>query len=295
MSTINKVPASAGAEWLLGGFALLKRAPVPLASLALLWSLASLLLMLVAVAVPSAMLALQLLLILAGPLFFAAMIWAVREVDQGRPALPAHLLQPVRDGHTLALLATLLPQIVAALAMGALLFVMVGAEQLKHTAEVWKEMQAIAAAGGEPDPSMVEGLPAGRLLLWLLLVAIAFVAVKWMTFVASPQILFSRAPAWTAMQNSLRACAQNWPAMLVFYLLAGIAIFAIGMGAFMAALFVQLLLGPMLAMVLWQFLLVAVLMPVLAGAAYTAWRQMLADAGGSASAAPPSAPTHIEV
>ena len=33
MSTINKVPASAGAEWLLAGFALLKRAPVPLATL----------------------------------------------------------------------------------------------------------------------------------------------------------------------------------------------------------------------------------------------------------------------
>ncbi|MFT3670460.1 MAG: hypothetical protein QM795_18245 [Pseudoxanthomonas sp.] len=34
MSTINKVPASAGAEWLLAGFALLKRAPVPLVGMA---------------------------------------------------------------------------------------------------------------------------------------------------------------------------------------------------------------------------------------------------------------------
>ncbi|MEL1265853.1 BPSS1780 family membrane protein [Pseudoxanthomonas putridarboris] len=291
MSTINKVPASAGAEWLLGGFALLKRAPVPLGSLTVLWGLASLLLMLVAVVVPATLYALQFLLILGGPLFFAGMIWAVREVDQNRPALPAHLLQPVRDGHVRALLATLLPQAVAALVMGALLFVLVGTDELKHLGEVWKEMQAIAAAGGQPDPAMMDGLPAGRLLLWLLLVAIVFVAVKWMTFVASPQILFSGTDAWTAMRNSLRACAENWPAMLVFYLLAGIAIFAITMGLFLLASLLQLLVGPMIALVLWQFLLMAVLVPVLAGAVYCAWRQMM---GGGDRAPDPQAPAHIE-
>lgn len=293
-STINKVPASAGAEWLLAGFALLKRAPVSLGGLAVLWGVASLVVMLVAVAVPAAMLPMQFLLILAGPLFFAAMIWAVREVEQGRPALPAHLLQPVRDGHARALLATLLPQAVAALVMGALLFVLVGTEELKHLADVWKQMQVIAESGGQPDPSMMDGLPAGRLLLWLLLVAIAFVAVKWMTFVASPQILFSGTDAWTAMRNSLRACAHNWTAMLVFYLLAGIAIFAITMGLLVLTSLLQLLLGPMVALVVWQFLLLGVLMPVLAGAAYTAWKQMLADTTVSSQDAS-LAPTRIEV
>ena len=48
------------------------------------------------------------------------MLWAVREVDEGRPATPSNLLQPVRDGHAPALLATLLPQLLAALVMGAL-------------------------------------------------------------------------------------------------------------------------------------------------------------------------------
>ena len=33
MSTIKKVPAGAGAEWLLGAFALLRKAPLALASL----------------------------------------------------------------------------------------------------------------------------------------------------------------------------------------------------------------------------------------------------------------------
>jgi hypothetical protein len=295
MSTINKVPASAGAEWLLGGFALLKRAPLPLATLAVLWGLVSMAVMLVAVMLPAAMLAMQLLLVLAGPLFFAGMLWAVREVDQGRTPVPSNLVQPVRDGHALALVITLLPQFAAALVMGALLFVLVGTEQLQHLADVYQKMQAIAEAGGQPDPSLVEGLPAGRLLLWLLLVTIVFVAVKWMTFVASPQILFSGTRVVDAMRNSLRACAQNWPAMLVFYLLAGIAIFAIGMGSFMVALLLQLLLGPLIAMALWQFTLMAVVMPVLAGAAYTAWQQMLGEGTAITPGLPASSPSRIEV
>ena len=37
MSTINKVPANAGAEWLLRGFALLRKAPMALGTLGLIW------------------------------------------------------------------------------------------------------------------------------------------------------------------------------------------------------------------------------------------------------------------
>lgn len=292
MSNINKVPASAGAEWLLAGFALLRRAPVGLGMLGALWGLLSLLLMLVAVLAPPMLLAMQFLLVLAGPLLFAGMIWAVREVEHGRPPLPSNLLQGLRDGYAPKLLATLLPQVAAGIVLGALLLVMVGTDQLKQLADVWTQMEAIAQAGGQPDPSLVENLPAGRLLLWLLLVALTFVAVKWMTFVAAPQILFSGAHAWTAMRTSLRACARNWTAMLVFYLLAGIAIFAITLGLFLLTSLVQLIGGATLALLVWQLLLMAVLMPVLAGAMYTAWRQMLAGAGTPPAA---SAPTHIEV
>lgn len=291
MSTINKVPASAGAEWLLGGFALLRKAPLALGMLAVLWGLASLVVMLVAAAVPALLYALQFLLILAGPLFFAGMILAVREVDQHRPAPPALLLRPVRDGHVRSLLATLLPQAVAALVLGGLLFVIVGTEQLKHLSEVMAQMQAIAESGGKADPSMLDGLPVGRLLLWVLLVCVSFVAVKWMTFVAAPQILFSRSDAVSSMRNSLRACLHNWTAMLVFYLLAGIAIFAISVGLLLAVSLLQLLIGATLALLLWQLMLMAVLMPVLAGAAYYAWRQMMGV--GERSAATQAA-THIE-
>ena len=36
MSTINKVPANAGAEWLLRGFALLRKAPLTLGKLGMI-------------------------------------------------------------------------------------------------------------------------------------------------------------------------------------------------------------------------------------------------------------------
>lgn len=295
MSMINKVPASAGAEWLLGGFALLRRAPAALGMLAVLWGLASTLLMALAstTGVTVLLYAAQFLLILAGPLFFGAMIWAAREVDQGRPALPAHLLQPIRDGHGPALLATLLPQVLASFALGLLLLVMIGPDQLKHLGEVWVQMQAVAAEGGQPDPALVKDLPAGRLLLWMLLVAVTFVGIKWMTFIAAPQILFTGTDAVTAMRNSLRACAHNWTAMLVFYLLAGIAIFAITFGSLLLVAVLQLVAGPVIAVLLWQLVLLAVLTPVLAGAMYTAWRQMLTPAGAPTSTAA-SSTTHIE-
>lgn len=92
--------------------------------------------------------------------------------------------------------------------------------------------------------------------------ALGFVAVKWMTFIAAPLILFSGADAWTAMRTSLRACLRNWTAMLVFYLLAGIAVFAFMIGLLVVVGIAQLLVGATLAVLLWQGLLMAVLMPV---------------------------------
>ncbi len=295
MSTINKVPASAGAEWLLAGFALLRKAPFALARLPILWGLASTLVVSLAAltGTVAALYLAQFVLILAGPLFFGAMIFAVREVDEGRPPLPSHLLQPLRAGHAGALIATLLPQVIAALALGVLLFVMIGTDQLEHLMDVFAKMQAITAAGGEPDPALVADLPAFRLLLWLMLVAVTFLAIKWMTFVAAPQIMFSGTDAMTAMRNSLRACAHNWTAMLVFYLLAGITIFSVTFGSLIVASLVQIFAGPTVGAILWQLILLSVLTPVLSGAMYVAWRQMLLpqSAGGTRA---PTATTHFE-
>lgn len=281
MDTIRKLPASDGAEWLLGGFALLRQAPLALGTLGALWGLLASLVMTVGMAVPALATPLQLLVALAGPVLFAGLLFAVREVAHGRPALPAHLLQGVREGRVGPLLTTLLPQLAAGLLLGVLLLVLVGTEQLQELARVSNELNALAQSGQQPSPEQVEalvaGLPAGRILLWLLLGLVALVAVALTVFVSVPRILFDRREGLQAMGDSLRACLHNLPALGVFLLLTMVAIFAIYFGLLMVTLVLQLLAGPWVAMWVAQLLLMAVLMPLLAGATYTAWTRFFGD------------------
>ncbi len=288
MDTIRKLPASDGAEWLLGGFALLRRAPLALGALGALWGLLASLVMTVGLAVPALATILQLLVALAGPVLFAGLLWAVREVAHGRPAMPAHLLQGVREGRVAQLLTTLLPQLAAGLVLGVLLLVLVGSEQLQALARVSNELNAMAQSGQQPSPEQVEALvatlPAGRILLWLLLGVVAAIAVAMTVFVSVPRILFEHRDGLPSMRDSLRACLHNLPAMAVFLLLAMVAIFAIYFGVLLVTLVLQLVAGPVLAMWIAQLLLMAVLMPLLAGAAYTAWTRLFGEPVAGASA-----------
>ena len=296
MDTIRKLPASDGAEWLLGGFALLRRAPLALGALGALWGLLASLVMTVGLAVPALATILQLLVALAGPVLFAGLLWAVREVAHGRPAMPAHLLQGVREGRVAQLLTTLLPQLAAGLVLGVLLLVRVGREQLQALARVSNELNAMAQSGQQPSPEQVEALvatlPAGRILLWLLLGVVAAIAVAMTVFVSVPRILFEHRDGLPSMRDSLRACLHNLPAMAVFLLLAMVAIFAIYFGVLLVTLVLQLVAGPVLAMWIAQLLLMAVLMPLLAGATYTAWTRLFGEPVAGASA--PLQPGHLE-
>lgn len=290
MDTIRRLPASAGAEWVLGGFALLRRAPLALGVLGALWGLFGLLVLAVTLAVPVLAVPLQVLLALAGPLLFAGLVWAVREVAQARPAQPDHLLQGVRAGRVPRLLATLLPQLVAGLVLGVLLLVMVGPEHLQALYAAGEEFNALARTGGQPTPeqiqALVAGLPAGRILLWLLLCVGVAVLVAMTVFVSVPRIVFDGRGGLAAMGDSLRACLLNLPAMLVFFLLVWIALLAIYFAVMLVMLVVQVLAGPVLAAWLGQVLLMATVMPVLAGAVLTAWGQLFGDTRVAPAAGP---------
>lgn len=281
MSMINKVPASAGAQWLLGGFALLRKAPLALGLLGLIWGLLSLLVVQAMVMNATAGLILQLGLGVTGPVLFGGLVWAVREVEQGRAALPAHLLQALREGRVGSLLATLLPQLAAVLVLGLLLLVMIGPAQLQSLAEVVSELQRTAQSGGQPDPDLVRSLPVGRLFLWMLLMFAALLAISLFTFVAVPGIMLGGNDGISAMRDSFRACLRNLAALVVFYVLLLIALFAISFAVQLVSLVVQLVAGTTAGMWVSNLLLMAVLMPLLAGAVYHAWRHML---GGSEAA-----------
>ena len=116
-------------------------------------------------------------------------------------------------------------------------------------------------------------------------------AVSLVTFVAVPDIVFGGNGALEAMRNSFRACVHNLLAMGVFYALLLIALVALSIGIQLLALVVQLLAGPVPAMWVSNLLLMAVLMPLMAGAVFYAWRQML---GGGVAVDPAAMATHFE-
>ncbi|WIH04963.1 hypothetical protein KHF85_19885 [Xanthomonas translucens pv. graminis] len=291
MIEIRKLPASAGAEWLLSGIALLRRAPLALGLLGVIWGLAALLALLLGALNPTLGMLAQLLLGLAGPLLFGGLVWAVREVDQGRTAQPAHLLQGLQDGRAPRLLVALLPQVLVGLGLGALALVVVGQSGWEQLGTVMNKLNELGQSSAQPDPAQVEQLvatlPAMRILLWLLLVFVGFVAVTLTLFVLAPQVMFDGRNGLAAMRNSLRACLHNVPAMLVFFVLAFIAMFALYFVLALVVLLVQALAGPTIAALMAQLLLMALAMPTLAGAVYAAWKQMFVHGGDAAPAVPP--------
>jgi len=289
MSEIRKLPASAGAEWLLTGFALLRRAPLALGMLGMTWGLVALLAYGLSMLSPSLGVALQFLIMLAGPIFMGGMLWAVREVDEGRPARPSHLLHGLQDGRAPHLLMSLLPQALAVIVLAALLLLMIGGDGWQHLSHVMAQLNEINQSGAQPDQAQVQALvaelPAGRILLWVLLVIVTFAALSLALFVMPPQVMFDHATGTHALRESLRAGLRNLPALLVFFLLTFVALVAIYFAVMLVSMLASLLIGTA-ALLLAQLLLMAVLMPVFAGSVYAAWKQMF---GHADVAAPPMA------
>lgn len=270
VSEIRKVPASAGAEWLLGGFSLLRKAPLALGLLGLIWGGLS------ALASVTGQLWLNLVMALLGPILFGGMIHAAREVDLGRHALPTHLLQGLRDGKAPQLLAMLLPQVAALVILALLLVAMIGGEQLQLIAQVMQQMQS------NPDPELVKTLPAGRMLGWLLLALVIGVVAGFFTFLAIPAVMFTERGAFASMALSFRACLRNLPALIVLIVLLLIAVFALSIAVNLLIVLLAWAIGHQPALFIGQLLMMAVLLPVMAGTIYFAWRHMLGEA-----AAPP--------
>jgi uncharacterized membrane protein len=279
---VDKVPASAGAQWLLDGLANLRRAPLAFGLLGVIYGAIALLVGLAAPVNPGLFMALEVLLVLLGPLLMGGFVWAARSVASGGPALPSHLLEGMHRGRTGRLLATLLPNIAALVLCVVLLFAMVGRGPLMEIA------QAVERAGAQatPDPALFADLPVGRLLLWFLLVIVIGVVASFFTFVAIPEIMFRDTSASAAMRRSFRACVRNLPALLVFLVLTFIAIVATYIGLSIVGLLVAAVLGEAAMQVVLQLLGSAVIMPPLLSAIYFAWRQMLDGEGAPAAAAP---------
>jgi hypothetical protein len=281
MKDVASVPASAGAEWLLGGFRLLRQAPLGLAALGAIYGLIALLVPLSMSVNTTLFMLLELVLVLLGPILTGGMVYAAQTVDQGGRPHPAHLLQALREGKGARLLATLIPQLLAVLLCALLLVLLISPPALAQMVQTVETLQNQA----HPDPALVSGLPIGRLLVWMLLALVIGVVTSFFTLLAVPEIMLTDRPAMDAMRRSFRACVRNVPALIVFLVLAMIAIFAIYLAVTVVAVVLRVVAGEWAMQAASQVLASAVLMPVLTGAMYTAWQQLLARTGAPGVAA----------
>lgn len=280
---VRKVRPAAGAEWLLGGFHLLRRSPLGLGLLGALFGLLASAVALVGMRDAQLFALAELVMLLLGPLLVAGMVYAAREVDAGRAATPGQLLQGLREGKAPRLLATLLPQIAAAVLLVVLLAIVIGPQELQQLLVVMEKLQD----QGSADPTLVQQLPARRLLLWIVLAVVVGVGASFFTFLAVPEMMFTQRGAFAAMGRSFRGCVNNIPALIVFFLLAIVALVGLQFAVLLLSLVLRLVVGDVAMRLLVQLLLMAVLMPVITGAMYYAWKSVLADDA-------PAAPTGIE-
>ena len=277
---VNKVAASAGAQWLLDGFSALRKAPLGLGLLGAIYGAIALVVAILASQSP-ALMSLQLLMMLLGPLLAGGIVFAVRSVEQGGQARPAHLLEGFHAGRLGRLLLTLLPNLGALLLCLVLLVVMVGQATLAEMVQLMEQ----AAAQAQPDPELLSTLPLGRLALWMLLSLLIGIVASFFTFVAIPEIMFTGNGAFAAMGRSFRACLRNLPALVVFLFVTFIAVIAIYIVVMVVGAIARVIGGDLAMNVVTQLLLMAVLMPVMMGAVHSAWKQML-GAGTATPVAP---------
>lgn len=301
MSMINKVPASAGAQWLLDGLGALRRAPGGLPAVAMGGVLIFILAVMLGLVV---MLAGQLLpwplslipelansLLTAGTstFVFAGVLYAVREVAFKRPAKQSALLHGFEHPRSL-LLVTMAP-VAAGIVMSLLLVALVG-QDAERFAQVYTQLQQAAAAGTPQDPKELQAvlmqLPLLRLFAWVFLACLLTAVTSCVMMLAVPLVVFGGLDGISALRTAVRGCIHNLAAML-FYIVLAIALYfaAAILVQFLAAL-LQFLFGPALAVVMAGLVLHVVAVPVLAAGAYSAYHQIFEPLSEATSSASPS-------
>ncbi len=281
MRDIRKLPASAGAQWLLDTFSLYRRAPLQLAVLGVIGMLVSSLMFALSQALPSWIgTAVQMLWLATGPIVFGGMLWAVSEIDQGHRARPTHLLQPIRDRRVFHLLVPLLIYFAAIVLLGSLLLAMIGKEGLASIAQATLDLQALQLADtpatSEQMQAVFDPVPVKRILLWMALTFVVFVALSMAMFTQPALVMFDRQSGMHALRMSLQGCIENFTAMVVFMLLWLIASVCINFLMFIVANIATLIAGPNVGMAMLNLGVITVMMPLYVGAVYAAWKQMFA-------------------
>lgn len=298
---IRNVPAGQGLAWFTQAINLGARNPkavfgAALLFIAVLWLLALVLGLLGRVVLGDGEPDLGRAMLLVVPMFLAVMLLApvllgglmhvIREAEAGRPVGALDLFAPFRQGRALRLASLGVVQVVLGVLGGVLMVAIAGADY-------WQQyMEAMQGAMSGRLPAMPQ--PEHPLLLTVVQLAFNYFSYALM-LLSIPLILFSGSTLAAAIRDSLRASVRNVGANLLagllFVLGALVAVLVVLLFAgFVAVLgnLVHAAVGTLLStLVLLGF--GAVLLVVLTGGAYLAWRDTFEGPRG------PSAPAGIEV
>jgi len=280
MTVLRKVPARAGLQWVMGSLLLLRLAPLALGRLGVLWAVAMVLVLTISANIYALAAVGPYLLLLAVPVFMGGLLWAVREVDYGRTPHPFHLLAGVYGERPVHLMLFLFPQVMVSLLSALVLFLVLGTEGIQELLQHLVKLGPIPAFDASFDQAQREALLSplafGSLLLWLSWGTVIFGMLLLMVWVMLPLVMFENINGVSALRYSLYACAYNLGAM---------AVCALSLCGVMGVVYVVLvqmvqaasdMIGPGVAVLLAQLVMIAILMPLLAGAMYAAWKHMLA-------------------
>ena len=204
------------------------------------------------------------------PILIGGLMHVIREAESGRPVRARDLFAPFRTGHAKGLALLGLLQIVFAILGGVLMVAIAGQDY-------WEQyLAAMRGAMGGAMPVIPD--PQNPFLLFLVQVAFNYFTYAIM-LLSVPLVLFSGASLLDAVRASLRAAVRNVGANLfaaflfvVGVVLAGIAIMLVALLLnFLGGLLHPAVGGALSMVVLLGF--ASVLLVVLAGGAYLAWRE----------------------
>lgn len=231
-----------------------------------------------AVAIP-----LTLLVMFLVPILLGGLMHVVREAEAGRPVRARDVFAPLRSAHGRSLALLGLVQIAMTVVGGVLMVGIAGSDY-------WRDyLQAMQQAMSGSQPTMPQ--PANGGLLFLVQLVFNYFSYALMLF-SIPLMLFSGNRLGEALGNSLRAAVRNVGAnLLAGVLFVGALVVAAVVVALVAALVAMLggaihpAVGTALSMLV-MFGFAALVLVLVVGAAYLAWR----DTFGDASSLPPAPP-----
>jgi len=279
MTVLRKVPARAGVQWVLGSLLLLRHAPLALSKLGALWGLAIMLVLSFSTNIHALAPVGPYLIVLASPLFMGGLLWAVREVDYGRTPHWFHLLAGVYGERPIHLLLVLFPKVMASMLLAVVVAFVLETDEIQHIVRALAPLAALLVFKVELSPEQIQALmmpvPGGNLLLWLGWAGVLFGMLGLIVWVMLPLVMFENINGVRALRYSFYACGYNLGAMGVcaLTLAATVVVIHVGLDQLMQVFAGMIGAGP--AMLLSQLALIAVVMPLVAGTMYAAWKHML--------------------